>query len=292
MAAAKRLSDKTLRARETRWDDVGAGLSAAILLLGLVGLWVSSRYILDTDLGGKRPGATDTGLALGVLTVLLYAIAAAYSWRHRRRVQQRGMTRVWMEIHLAFGTVSGVAAVLHSGPSLGAPLHAAFLVAWELLVLSGIVGKIISVVVPRRLTRIEDDAMLVEDVVDRQRAVRTEIEQLLQGAAAEVVDFVNTHIPRSVRSPDWYGARRMRRAEVVESVWQAIDVNGLRDRGVVSADKVDWLKRVVTCHVEERFLDRMLTYHFVLRGWLPVHIALTTLCFPWLVVHVVTVFML
>src|SRR5207248_11196879 len=99
--------------------------------------------------------------------------------------------------------------------------------------------------------------------------------------------LVNDVIPRQIKSPDWYGSRRMKRNEVVESVYKAIDGDNK-----VPADKRDWLKRMVTCLVEEEFLDRMLTYHFVLRAWLPVHVALTTLCFPWLIFHVISVFLI
>jgi hypothetical protein len=197
-----------------------------------------------------------------------------------------------MEVHLAFGIVAGVTAILHSGPKLGAPIHGAFLIAWELLILTGIMGKLISVYVPRRLTRIEDEALLVEDVVERQKAMRLEIEQLLTDCNDTLVNLVNETIPRAIKSPDWYGSRRMKRNDVVDAVYKSINGDTLVQNGTVPADKKDWLKRMVTCCVEEEFLDRMLTYHYVLRAWLPVHVALTTLCFPWLIFHVVTVFLI
>jgi hypothetical protein len=199
---------------------------------------------------------------------------------------------VWMEVHLAFGMVAGVSALLHSGPKLGAPIHGAFLIAWELLIITGIVGKLISVNVPRRLTRIEDEALLAEDVAERQKAMRLEIEQLLVDCNETLVNIVNVTIPSKIKAPAWYGKRRMKRGEVVEDVYKAIDGDGLIAKGAVPADKKDWLKRMVTCLVEEEFLDKMMTYHYVLRAWLPVHVALTTLCFPWLIFHVVTVFLI
>jgi hypothetical protein len=288
-ASAKKLSDKTLKEKEFRWDKLGAWLGAFFLLMVVVGLWALSRFVID---GRATGGDTVVGYTLGGLTLVLYGVVAAYSWRHKKRRQKRGMTRVWMEVHLAFGMVAGVAAILHAGPKLGAPIHGAFLIAWELLIITGFVGKLLSVAVPKRLTRIEDEALLVEDVVDRQKAMRTEIEQLLQDADEKLVHLVNDVIPAKIKSPDWYGKRRMKRADVVEAVYKAIDGEGLVAKGEVPADKRDWLKRMVTCLVEETFLDRMLTYHYVLRAWVPVHVALTTLCFPWLLFHVVTVFLI
>jgi hypothetical protein len=140
--------------------------------------------------------------------------------------------------------------------------------------------------VPHRLTRIEDEALLVEDVVERQKAMRLEIEQLLHDADEKLLHVVNEVVPEQIRSPDHYGARRMRRPQVVDEVYHAVSGDSL-----VPADKREWLKRIIACLVEDEFLGRMLFYHYVLRAWLPVHVALTTLCLPWLAFHVVTVFL-
>ena len=288
---AKRLSQKTLKERETRWDKGLAWFFALVTSLVVVGLWVLSREELDAPPHGNGPqGDTLVGYILGLLTLVLYGVVAAYSWRHKRRFQKKLMTRTWMEVHLAFGVVAGVAAVLHSGPKLlsAAPLHGAFLVAWLLLIGTGIVGKVISVAIPKRLTRIEDEALLAEDVTDRQRAMRKEIEDLLQANAEErIVVFANHSVPKAIKNPQRYGRRRMRRHDVVEEVWN--EAGGAQ---ALSADEHDLGRRLVACLVEERFLEQMQRYHFILRAWLPLHVALTTLCFPWLIVHVVTTLLL
>ena len=162
-------------------------------------------------------------------------------------------------------------------------MHAAFLLAWCLLVLTGVAGKLLRVVVPRRLTRIEDEAMLVEDVVQRRTAMRQELDDHLLHASAEHAVLIERTLPGAIRSPDWYGSRRMKHADVVRSVYAAIDGDAR-----VPPNAREWLQRVVTCAVEERFLGRMLLYHWLLRAWLPLHIGLTALCLPWLVIHAAT----
>ncbi len=288
---AKKLSQKTLKARETRWDKRAAWFMAFVTAFIVVGLWALSAYKLDVPPHGRGPqGDTLVGYALGILTLVLYGVVAAYSLRHRKRIQKRAMTRTWMEVHLAFGLVAGLAAVLHSGPRLlsAAPLHGAFLVAWLLLIGTGFLGKIIGVMVPRRLTKIEDEALLAEDVTEKQVAMRKEIEELLQANPEPAfVEYANNVVPKAIKSPLSYGNRRMKRYDVVDEVWTK--TNGA---AVIPADKQDTAKRIVTCLVEERFLEKMQSYHWILRAWVPIHVALTTLCFPWLIVHVITVFML
>ena len=286
---AKKLSGKTLKEKETRWDKRAAWFLAFVTAVIVVGLWALSAFKLDVPPHGRGPqGDTVVGYALGILTLVLYGVVAAYSMRHRKRVQKRAMTRTWMEVHLAFGLVAGLAAVLHSGPRLlsAAPLHGAFLVAWLLLIATGFIGKIIGVVVPRRLTRIEDEALLAEDVTEKQAAMRKQIEELLQ-ANPDLAEYANTTAPKAIKNPQSYGKRRMKRPDVIDEVWT--QTNG---PAVFAADKQDTARRLVTCLVEERFLEQMQGYHWMLRAWVPVHVALTTLCFPWLIVHIVTVFLL
>jgi hypothetical protein len=286
---AKKLSGKTLKEKETRWDKRAAWFLAFVTAVIVVGLWALSAFKLDAPPHGRgAQGDTVVGYALGILTLVLYGVVAAYSMRHRKRVQKRAMTRTWMEVHLAFGLVAGLAAVLHSGPRLlsAAPLHGAFLVAWLLLIATGFFGKIIGVVVPRRLTRIEDEALLAEDVTEKQAAMRKQIEELLQ-ANPDLAEYANTTVPKAIKNPQSYGKRRMKRHDVIDEVWT--QTNGPT---AVAADKQDTAKRLVTCLVEERFLEQMQGYHWMLRAWVPVHVALTTLCFPWLIVHIVTVFLL
>jgi hypothetical protein len=283
---AKKLSGKTLKEKETRWDKIAAWFLAAVTAIIVVGAWALSASTLDAPPRGRGPqGDTVVGYGLGIFTVVLYGVVAAYSLRHRARIQRRAMTRTWMEVHLAFGLVAGLAAVLHSGPRLwtAAPLHGAFLVAWLLLVTSGLSGKLIGVVVPRRLTRIEDEALLAEDVVERQAAIRRQLDELLQ-AHPELDAFARSTVPRAVKNPQRYGARRMKRADVVEEVWE--QTKG--DPAITPATQ-ETAKRLVTCLIEARFLAQMQRYHWLLRSWIPVHVALTTLCFPWLLIHIVTV---
>ena len=64
------------------------------------------------------------------------------------------------------------------------------------------------------------------------------------------------------------------------------------DYFTVEDASTDTGRRIVTCLIEERFLEKMQGYHWILRSWVPIHVALTTLCFPWLIVHIITVFML
>ena len=90
---AKKLSQKTLKAKETRWDKRAAWFMAFVTAVIVVGLWVLSAYVWDKPPNGRGPqGDTPVGYALGVLTLVLYGVVAAYSIRHRKRIHHTSST--------------------------------------------------------------------------------------------------------------------------------------------------------------------------------------------------------
>ena len=280
--SAQKLRDKTLKQRQRRPDRLVAWALGVLLTAVVVGLWAWSRFVRGEQTGGD----TVAGYALGGITVVLYAVVAAYSIRRSYRRQKRMMLRSWMELHIVLGVVAGLAALLHSGPKLGAPIHGAFLIAWLLLVGTGILGKWMYRTVPKKLTALEEEELLVEDVIDKQRALRTEVEELLESASAQIQELADREIPKAIKSPMAYAKKRMQHADVVEAIYEQLG----GDTAVAQDDR-ELLQRIIYCQVEDRFLDAIFRQHRLMRFWLPTHIALTTLCIPWLLFHVVTVFL-
>lgn len=277
------LDQKTLKGRERRWDRWavrGAGLLTVVVM---VGLFAWSQLVLKERAGGD----TIAGYILGVIAAGTYLVVSAYAVRRRRRRQSLLQMRVWMQIHLIFGAVAGLAAILHSGVQLGAPIHGGFLIAFLLLVGTGILGKYLYTVVPKRLTLLEEEGLLLEDVVERQQAGRIEIDQLTDGVSAELQELVDNTIPKAIKTPMHYAKRRMRWDDVRAEVYAAIGGDT-----AVGDQHRELVKRAVDVLVEDRYLSAQLRYHRLLSVWLPTHVGLTSLCIPWLIFHVVTALVL
>ena len=276
---AAQLGAKTLSRRQARLDRFVAWFFSFLLLVVVVGLWGVSRFVVDKENAG---GDTTVGYVLGGITAVTYLVVSLYSWRRGRRRQKRTMMRTWMEFHLSLGIVSGIAALLHSGPQFGAPLHGAFLIFWLLLIGTGILGKFLYITIPKRLAMLEEESLLLDDVVSRRAAVVDQLNELVEGADAEIATLADRLIPRQIKSPKHYAKKRMLWSQVSDEVFESIK----QSPGV--AGNEDLARRLVQCRVEEKFYDAQYRYQMALRIWLPAHVGLTTLCFPWLIIHVAT----
>jgi hypothetical protein len=73
-----------------------------------------------------------------------------------------------------------VVLLFHSGPRTGGLLTALLYVAFDLTILSGLVGVISYVVAPRIMTRIEGEPLLVEDLEGRRKELRGDIRTILE----------------------------------------------------------------------------------------------------------------
>lgn len=273
------LDQKTLKGRESRWDRWAVRAAGIVTVLAMAALFAWSQWMLKEEAGGD----TTAGYILGGIAAGTYLLVSAYAVRRRRRRQSLGLMRVWMEIHLVFGAVAGLAAILHSGVQLGAPIHGGFLIAFLLLVGTGILGKYLYTVVPKRLTLLEEEGLLLEDVVERQQAGRLEIDQLTDGVDASLQELVDNIIPKAIKAPMHYAKRRMRWEDVREEVYA--DIGG---DAAVDEQHRELIKRAVDVLVEDRYLSAQLRHHRLLSVWLPTHVGLTSLCIPWLIFHVVT----
>lgn len=295
-----RLDAKTLKERSRRTDRVIVWLVGFVLLLLLVGLWAGSYFVWDRnnlEVGGHTGGDTIVGYILGILTLIFFGITAGYSLRHGRRRQKNMMMRTWMEMHIVCGVLAGIAAILHSGPKFGAPIHGAFLLSFLFLVGTGILGKFLFVAIPKKLSNLEDDAMLYEDVVDRRKAADVKRDELLEAAnenvknafqaAAKNLKNMNTHATEYKKSE----SRKEKGMTLQKYLVEYLYLKANSDTAVEGRDR-DTLRALLLTEVQQAIYAQQMKYHNVLRFWLPTHIALTTLCLPWLVLHVITVFLL
>ena len=100
------------------------------------------------------PGATTTGLVLGLLALVLILVLLALGWRKRAYRSTLGTLDGWLQAHLALGVVVVWVALLHAGFRFEDRL--ASLTFWVLVavVVTGLWGARAYATLPRRLTRV------------------------------------------------------------------------------------------------------------------------------------------
>src|SRR4026208_633609 len=98
----------------------------------------------------------------GLVGLLGVAIVMSYPLRKQVYRRRAGALRYWMLAHVYFGAIAGVGLLFHSGSRTGGLLTSVLYVAFDLTLLSGVVGIVSYWVMPRIMTRIEGEPPLVE----------------------------------------------------------------------------------------------------------------------------------
>ncbi len=111
----------------------------------------------------------------------------------RRKVYRRraGALRYWMQMHVYVGVAAGLVLLLHGGRTTGGLLTSLLMVTFDAVIVTGLFGTLVYLVVPRVMTSIEGEPLLVEDL----RARREELSETL----AEIGQRSNEHLREFIK---------------------------------------------------------------------------------------------
>jgi Fe-S-cluster-containing dehydrogenase component/CRP-like cAMP-binding protein len=272
----------------TLWH--AGGILATIALAALT-FWAARRYTLDARLGGSHWLTVRwlTGFVglFGILWVMVYP---ARKQVYRRR---RGPLRYWMLSHVYLGLIAGIVLLLHGGRSSGGLLTSALMVTFDLVIVSGIFGILCYVFVPRIMTSIEGDPLLIEDLRER----RDELRETL-GHISDQMGSINEDdqarlrklVTRKVRRRFFtfrYLLRQYIRREELTALW-ADARSEFEPAAATLADPA--ARRLLIEAIETtstlRRVDALIYLHQLLKLWLAPHVVSTALMLALMLVHI------
>lgn len=260
-----------------------AGIGLTVVLAAMA-IFAIREFGLGQRLFGFLNMRWITGLAglLGIAGVMTYPV------RRRIYTKRKGALRYWMLAHAYLGVIAGVMILLHGGTDSGGPLTTVLMISFDLVVLTGLFGIFCYLAVPRLLTRIEGEPLLVDDLISRRAELESELRDirdssseparsLVTRAAARFLSFgylVKQYLSRAPLGELVTSARRefQKRADVLQNP---------SDRG-----KVD---RAVEAAVTIRRLDALIILHRTLKLWLVPHVIFTSLMLALMIVHIIQV---
>jgi Fe-S-cluster-containing dehydrogenase component/CRP-like cAMP-binding protein len=265
------------------WHIGGATLT---IITSVVLFWALSKYGFDSVLAG-------TWLTLRWLTgiVGLVGVAAVMSYPFRRQVYRRraGALRYWMLAHIYLGAIAGVVLLFHSGPRTGGLLTSLLYVAFDLTLLSGIVGIISYWLMPRIMTRIEGEPLLVEDLEGRRNELRGDTRAILEKSDGWLKEEIRDRVYPRFLSWGFLWRQIWRREELKAMLAQARQEFKDRTTRLTTDEERDLLISAVETAVTLRRVDALLALHWLLRFWIPMHIAATSIMLGLMVVHIAQV---
>jgi Fe-S-cluster-containing dehydrogenase component/CRP-like cAMP-binding protein len=257
----------------------------AILAIAAVVLWAARKYTLDGHLEG-------TWLTLRWITGLigLGSIAAVATYPARKQIYTRraGPLRYWKLAHVYLGLIAALVLLIHGGRDSGGMLTSLLMISFDLVIVSGLFGIACYFIVPRIMTSIEGDPLLIEDL----RARREELRETLA-----LIDTSNPQLRRLIKSKmrkrffsfGYLLRQYIKRDELTKILAEARAE--FRDDADALSDPKDRrsLLEAVEATATLRRVDSLIYLHQLLKLWLAPHVVSASLMLALMCVHIVQV---
>lgn len=235
------------------------------------GAWLTMRWI--------------TGLAglLGVAGVMTYPIRKPV---YRRRA---GALRYWLLAHVYLGAVAGIVLLMHGGSHSGGLLTSILMVSFDLVILSGLLGVACYLVVPRIMTSIEGDPLLIEDLEGRRNELREELAGIVGKCDEQLRELIDGRVKRYFFSLSYLTRQVSHREELTALLAKArlqfkSEMAALEDK-----EKRTLFLRAIERMATLRRVDALIYLHRLLKIWLAPHVISTSVMLALMIVHIVQV---
>jgi hypothetical protein len=218
----------------------------------------------------------------------LAGIAVVMSYPFRKQIYRRraGALRYWMLAHVYVGVIAGIVLMFHSGPRTGGLVTTLLYIAFDLTIVSGIAGLIVYYIAPRIMTRIEGEPLLVEDLEGRRKELLTDIRTILDKSDGWLKEEIRDRVYPRFLSYSFLWRQIWRREELKALLAQARQEFKERTTRQATDEERELLISAVETSVTLRRVDALLTLHWLLRAWIPLHVVATAVMLALLLVHI------
>ena len=236
----------------------------------LLGTWLNLRWV--TGLVGLG----------GVAIVMTYPLRKSI---YRRRA---GALRYWLLMHIYIGLLAAIVLLMHGASHGGGLLTTTLMISFDLVILTGLLGLCCYLIVPRIMTSIEGEPLLIEDLQGRAAELREELAKLNETASGEIKQLI-IRIRKRFSSLS-YLLRQFLQRETLSS----LSAKGRQEfRAAIEAapDKTqrDQLLIAVDSSITLRRVESLIQLHKILKLWVAPHIISTSIMLALLVAHIIQV---
>jgi Fe-S-cluster-containing dehydrogenase component/CRP-like cAMP-binding protein len=256
------------------------------ILIAVAMIWGLVRHGFDDVVAGAW-------LTMRWLTGLigLFAVAIVMTYPLRKQIYRRraGALRYWMLAHVYLGATAGVVLLLHSGTRTGGVLTTLLYIAFEVVILSGVLGIVSYYVAPRIMTRIEGEPLLIEDLQERRVELQKQSDEILAQSQGWLKDEIRDRVHPRFFSRGFLWRQLSRRESLNAVLAQSREEFKERVTRLATGDERDLLIAAVETAVTARRIDALLLLHRALRVWIPAHVISTALMLALMIVHIVQV---
>jgi len=237
----------------------------------LRGIWLTMRWIT---------GLVGFGGIAGVMT---------YPARKQIYRKRFGALRYWLLAHIYLGVFAAIALLIHGGSHGGGLLTLILMLWFDATILTGIFGVLCYVVVPRIMTSIEGDPLLIEDLESRRAELHQEISTIEAKSNEDTRRLINLKVRKHFSSLGYLLKEYSRREELTARLAKArlhfkSDMAAIAER-----DQRNLLLRAIERSATLRRVEALIYLHRMLKIWIAPHVIATSVMLALMIVHIVQV---
>src|SRR5215471_30461 len=264
------------------WHIGGVAVTLAITVLIS---WAAVHYGFNQPLRG-------TWLTMRWATGLVgfVCLAGVMTYPARKPIYRRraGALRYWLLAHIYLGVLAAIVLLIHGGSHGGGLLTSTLMLWFDATIITGLWGLVCYLVVPRIMTSIEGDPLLIEDLEARRAELRDDIEKIRSDSDDETRALIDK--VRGYFSSIAYLFRQyLRREELTASLAKA----RLRFKSEITAPaektKHDLILKAVERSAVLRRVEALIYLHRMLKIWVAPHVISTSVMLALMIVHIVQV---
>jgi Fe-S-cluster-containing dehydrogenase component/CRP-like cAMP-binding protein len=258
-----------------------------VLIGGVAAVWATRRFAQDLPLS---EGSWVTMRWLTGLTGLASIVwAMVYPLRKQVYRRRAGPLRYWMLSHVYLGVLAGVLLLVHGGASSGGLLTTLLMISFDLVIATGLFGAACYIIVPRFMTRIEREPLLLEDLEARREELRAE---LVRTSDQTTNEELNRLIQRKVRRR-FLGLRYLLRQYLKKEDLNTMLADARKEfraaaENMSRSDDTRLMEAVENAATLRR-VDALCYLHQSLKLWLAPHVLFTSLMLVLMAIHIVQV---
>jgi len=256
-------------------------IPASLVLLALAVAAIVFGYVTAA---APHTGGSSRGLLFGIVGAGAIGAAVFHGARRRMYNASIGNAEMWTQFHMVVGAIGFVAALAHAGFQVTGIFTTLLLLVFAVEILTGVLGQIIYMVVPRLLTRLERGglAKLIEDLHEEDLALGKGLAELTERSPEEVRKFVDGPLARAAGGTL---SRLVRHYEPEDALHRVEDLLRPAVEKMPGKEQAT-AQRLITDGMRLRDVHAQITCHRLLRAWLVAHVAATGALVIFLLVHI------
>jgi hypothetical protein len=268
----------------TIWHIVGV-----LLVLGFGGIaaWATMTFAQDIplSLGGWVTMRWLTGLT-GLASIVW---VMAYPFRKQVYRRRAGALRYWMLTHIYLGVLAAAVLLVHGGTESGGLLTTSLMISFDMVIASGIFGAACYVIVPRFMTRIEREPLLLEDLEARREELRAELVRVAdQTVNQQLSDLIQRKVRRRFLGLGYLVRQYIKKEDLETMLAGAREEFRSAAEGMSRSDDARLMEAVENAATLRR-VDSLVYLHKLLKSWIAPHVLFTSLMLVLMVIHIVQV---